>query len=334
MTIDPGHARPFLSVILRPGRDAPEWAKDTLLSLAAQTSSDFEVLVMLQDSQSSATADGFRALVTSFPAAFTRRVRLVGAAVVSPAGALAEGSIRARGRYLATMDVPDVAFGNWVETFQEAARSDDKVLRSIPAVQPFDVVRRGDTVAFVSTEKPRVPWPTDYDAMDLLLRRVASPGTLGLALPTEVVAETAPALAFQPRQVGDWATSLRTTLIAGARQVEKVVYLRRSLPGHDADSPTPSEEEWLRGRLDVLNSLAAHSVSLPSRLLGELLNERAQVEHLAERNAALDQALASLRRDLAERDSSIADLLASTSWRLSKPIRQAGTFVRTRSHPR
>ena len=90
---------------------------ETLLSLAAQTVQDFEVLVLAHDFEPDAIAE-LNAIVEWFDPDFAQRVRVVRVDGGGRARPLNVGVLE-RGSYIAALDDDDVAFANWVSEFLE-----------------------------------------------------------------------------------------------------------------------------------------------------------------------------------------------------------------------
>ncbi len=90
--------------------------------LAAQTSDDFEVIVLVHSSDPrhrEATDD----LVAMFAPAFADRVRVTAVTGGGRSRPLNVGIDLAEGRYVAFLDDDDVVTADWVERFLEGARA-------------------------------------------------------------------------------------------------------------------------------------------------------------------------------------------------------------------
>ena len=110
---------PFLSVLVRTQGRRRSTLIETLLSLAAQTSQDFEVLILAHDMKEADLAE-LDLLVESFDGELSEKVRIVRVEGGGRARPLNAGVQKARGKYLAVLDDDDIAFAQWVEAFHKS----------------------------------------------------------------------------------------------------------------------------------------------------------------------------------------------------------------------
>ena len=115
---------PFLSVITRTQGKRPYTLRDTLMSLAGQSSQDFEVILVVH-SDSETVNSAVRGIVNEFPPSFSARIQcrhlqlarsLLLAAQLTASLRLARAARTSR---CSTID--DIALGHWVETFERLA---------------------------------------------------------------------------------------------------------------------------------------------------------------------------------------------------------------------
>ncbi|MDE3087412.1 MAG: glycosyltransferase family 2 protein, partial [Acidobacteriota bacterium] len=126
---------PFLSVLVRTQGRRQATLQETLLSLAAQDSEDFEVLLLAHDVAPD-RREVLEVLVAEFHPSFSRRVRVVPVDGGGRSRPLNAGAAVAAGRYLAVLDDDDLAFAGWVSGFEAAAgRAPGHVVRTSVAVQ-------------------------------------------------------------------------------------------------------------------------------------------------------------------------------------------------------
>jgi hypothetical protein len=301
---------------------------ETLLSLAAQTISDFEVCLIVTDGS---TRPAVAELVESFDDTFATRVAVVPMDPSESATPFAFGLARSRTAYVAPVYPDDVVFAHWVESFVDhAPAADGRVIASLVATQVVEHASWGDGRRVTTVRRPLV---VDAHGVDLLAQLTSPPGHLGgLALPRPAVLDLLSA--EMPPVAEEWAIRLAVSLTCGVHETGEVTYLERSLP---STGQVPLDrDEWERHRatalgiLDrralvlgggVLQSLHQRAASAPSReerdrLLAQLQQaEEASRAHAAGEAAALDRVRA---------------LLASASWRATAPLRVVGDAVRQR----
>ena len=115
--------------------------RDALLALAAQSSTDFEVLV-IGHRLNSERRRAVEQLISECSGGFRARVRLLLLDEGGRAAPLNLGFAEARGRYIAALDDDDVPFGHWVETFDRLAEHHPgRVLRAVSVGQLVDEVQ-------------------------------------------------------------------------------------------------------------------------------------------------------------------------------------------------
>jgi glycosyltransferase involved in cell wall biosynthesis len=139
---------PFLSVITRTQGKRPYTLRDTLMSLAGQSSQDFE-LVLVVHSESETVNSVVRDIVSEFPPNFQARTNVVTCGRPGRSSPLNDGIAHAKGRYVALLDDDDIALGHWVETFERLAADapNGALLRATCTRQDFELTNTGDVPA-------------------------------------------------------------------------------------------------------------------------------------------------------------------------------------------
>jgi len=331
MSDDPGSsgAPPFLTAVVRNrgGGDVAE----PLLSLAAQTTRDFDVVVLVEPGDG--VVGDVEDVVARFSPDFSERVRVMATAGDAMGGALAAAARETRSDYIAIVDAGDVVFAHWAETFAAAAPGNEgRVLRSLVASQQVDVATAGGRVAYTSTDRPRCLRPGPFD---LLGHVDAEPEPLlGLALPREVLAGQSVAPEVATADLEDWAVVLTAALLGGVTETGEVTYLHRLVaapPGAGRAGDRRGEDAWR----SVVAALGGRPLTLPAGTLVTLRDRalesaalRAEVVRLRdERDRAREEAgLQATAR--AEAQGQLDEIRASASWRLSAPVRSAGRLAR------
>ena len=134
-------ARPFLSIVTRTQGRRMGPFRDVTASLAAQTDTDFEWLVIGHR----LSAEERRAIereIGDCPAWLRDRTRLIEVADGNRTKPLNAGYAAAAGAYIVSLDDDDMPLGHWVETFHALAASDPgKLLRTVAVRQDVRAVR-------------------------------------------------------------------------------------------------------------------------------------------------------------------------------------------------
>ena len=338
---------PFLSVLVRTQGKRMSTLIETLLSLAAQTVQDYEVLVLAHDMTSDALAE-LRETVAWFDPEFTQRVRVVRVEGGGRARPLNVGISEARGSYVAALDDDDVAFANWVEEFQRSASArPGSAIRTLVAEQPIESLAWVVGPGYTTRGSTSIPFPDPFDLWRHMFENLSP--FCGFAFPRS--AFTVMGVQFDETLgvVEDWDVILQVALLCGVDDNAHVTSLYRRWEGAESSLSQHRADEWHRGRDKVLARLDARAIPLPPgalsdyhRLYDEVRNRREWMDHLIfERNAARDESsqraeliaelsgllnTAMRERDVAvaqaERTQKALDQMSETiSWKLTKPVR-------------
>jgi hypothetical protein len=307
---------------------------ETLLSLAAQTHPDFEVHVIVADGDASGARE-VRELVGTFDEEFSTRVNVVAGAPGGAGTPLGSGVAQARASYVAVLYPDDVVFAHWAETFAFHGRhAGGRALSSPVASQVVEAATTGEGGRFVTTvERPEV---TGALAFDLVEHVASAPLHLrGLALPRRAVQQVL-AQRIPPSAEG-WAVRLAVGLSCGTVDTGEVTYLRRR--ERAAGRGSFDEVQWAGDRRTALAALGRCGLAIGADFLASLepatdhprVDSQAEVDLL---RAQLRQAEEAGRTHAeAERQARdrMAELLSSTSWRASAPLRALGHVARRRT---
>jgi hypothetical protein len=307
--------------------EAPMMA-ETLLSLAAQTSRDYQVVVAVTGAAEGDLAP-FLSLVESFAAEFSDRVRVLGVPNECAASPLAMCARAVQSTYIALVHPEDVVFGHWIESIVANAATAGG--RAIVPLTTTQLVERGTTssgVVVTTVGRPQCAAPEHVGVLDLLVSPPVS--VRGHALPRQVLADALPL--GLPAGTEEWAAGLVTSLSCGFHHTGEVTYLRRVTVGSSAP---PGGSVWERDRAAAIGLLDQHGLRLAPGFLASLretqrnhvamVQERGQVdERLAAATAAASlhaaAEMAAGRR--------VSELQSSASWKLSAPVRIPGRIAR------
>ncbi|MFZ1925528.1 MAG: glycosyltransferase, partial [Solirubrobacteraceae bacterium] len=123
-----------LTVVVRTQGKRNSRLRDALTCLAAQTTDNFEVLLMVHSDDEEPALRDVKALVADFDRHFSSRVRIVHVSGGRRARPLNAALARLKADYVAFLDDDDLVMANWVESFVDAA-GDGTIVRSSAAVR-------------------------------------------------------------------------------------------------------------------------------------------------------------------------------------------------------
>lgn len=232
---------PFLSVLMRTQGRRPGAFKDALLCLAAQTCTDFEVLVLAHD----VPPDMYAALediLAEQPESLRASVRLVSVTGGGRAAPLNAGVELARGSFIGFLDDDDLVMAHWVEAFRDGARECQgrRIVRALATEQSVETFPGGD---FRSTSWPSTRWDPK---MDLLRHVVDNHSPLNsYAYPRTVFAEYG--FRFDPDLpvLEDWDLLVRASSLLGVTDQPEVTSIYRRWPHHTNSYTELAQDDWL-----------------------------------------------------------------------------------------
>jgi 2-polyprenyl-3-methyl-5-hydroxy-6-metoxy-1,4-benzoquinol methylase len=347
--------RPFLSVLMRTQIGRRATIEEALVSLAAQTCDDFEVLILPHDAPREAMPD-LLYLVDVFPQNFSQRVRIIPVFGGGRARPLNVGLAAASGDYVVILDDDDVVFGHWVERFKGmAARYPGRVLRAIVADQLVEQTTwNGDKPGYDVVGPPVDARAPKFEVIDHLLDN-HSPNC-GWAIPRSAFTDFGISFDESLSVLEDWDLLMRVVQWAGVASIEDITSLYRHWQVGDSSTSVHSNVEWERARMSVFAKLNSRPVLLPPHSVTrfkELVEElRCQSEATAAAAAAQAQQLGNeLTQARAERDHysslfhntevdrqqiheelldahrRLLDTWASPSWKWARPLRSLERLI-------
>jgi hypothetical protein len=314
-----------LSVIIRTEEHREVFLLDTLVSLAAQSSPDFEVLLMAHDVGGRAlqTIEG---IVRDFDPEFSARVMCQSVAGGGRARPFNVGSSLAVGDYVAYVDDSVVAFGHWAETFKSAASSaPGRVVRARVASQTIEAMPWDDRAGYVATSGISTPFPEDFDFFEYLFED-RSP-KCGFALPKKCLDGTT-SVFDESLQCGEEKEFImRAVALNGIAESREVTALTRDWGVTDWGQVEEEARRWDLTRSTVVSRLNEAYVQLPPGMFGavdryerDLVGARATIARIEmERDAA--------RREVERLQREYCSLMHSNSWRLTRPMRNIGDLL-------
>lgn len=321
---------PFLSVITRTQGKRPHTLAEVLTCLAAQTDTDFELLVIGHrlDQAGRAAVDQ---VIADAPHWLAAKIRLILVEDGTRTRPLNAGLRAARGDYIAVLDDDDAVFAHWVETFHGLARaSPGRMLRALTARQTVDTVMVQGALGLRAEGPPERLYPARFNFFDHVLEN-RSP-TLSLAFPRAVIAAHGIGFDESLTTTEDWDFMMRVACAAGVAEVPEVTSIYRWWKTGESSRTLHDDAEWRANHQRIWDNWNAAPFPLPAGMLAELtklLQEhadfRAELRRLRHEGVTVaplpgltisdtQPLLHAARRELAQ-------ILSSTSWRVTAPLR-------------
>jgi len=305
---------PFLSVLVRTQGERLGTLGETLLSLAAQTCPDFEVLVLAHDTGPGALGEIGR-LVEEFDPSFGDRVRVVPVEGGGRARPLNVGARLARGHHLAALDDDDLALGHWVETMRDAsAHAPGAVVHVGVAVQP--ITADGTDPGYRVTGRPRCPYPLAFEQLDHVTDNRTP--NCGLAVPRSLVADMGEGWDESLPVYEDWEYLLRASALCGVQSAPSVAALVRVWETGGRSTTVHTGAEWDDARMALVARVDARPLLLGPGAMSRLRRLVAAAESgggPAWRGGVGEAEHHETKRALEAAQADLEALRSSTSWR-------------------
>jgi SAM-dependent methyltransferase len=299
-------AAPFFSVLARTQGRRPANLQEALTCLAAQTFTDFEVVLLVHNADDAAHAE-IGDVVASFAAPFAERVRVGPVRGGGRARPLNVGLDRARGRYVAFLDDDDLVTADWLAAFEAGAQAaPGRLVRSVATVRSVELpTRAGSKAPYVTTGPPRVLYPARFDA--LAHYHTNRTPICAFAVPRALVRHCRLAFSEDLPVLEDWHFLLRAASLAGVHDTEQATSVYQWWVNEGSTGREHDEAAWLATRDVVLSDLDRYPILLPP-------GSASRIEAIVGQEAAA-AALARMER--------------SVSWRITRPLRATKAAART-----
>ncbi|MBQ6465341.1 MAG: glycosyltransferase family 2 protein [Oscillospiraceae bacterium] len=232
--------RPFLSVITRTQGRRPDRLRDMLLSLAAQTDEDFELLLIGHRLDEPGREELLRCL-EELPRSLRERIRFFELAGGNRTAPLNLGFAHARGAWAAVLDDDDLVFEDWVERFHSAAgRAPGRILHAWVATQKWELLPDGRGLRSAAAPGAECCAPFHF-ARQLNVNLCP---LLGLAFPTVWFREWGLIFDESLSTTEDWDYLMRLAPLAGVTDVPYLTGLYRLWLNADTSQAAHPKPEW------------------------------------------------------------------------------------------
>ncbi len=233
---------PFLSIVTRTQGKRPEMLMEMLLSLTAQSNTNFELLITghnLTEEQHTVVSD----LISELPDWMRAKTRLVPVNGGTRATPLTVGFEEARGRYIAVLDDDDIVFDHWVETFYQLSKEHNgKILHAYSLIQDWETVG----VELPNTPRaagaPDTIYCSDFDVIVQLTNNRCP--FCALAFPAFAYKTLGIHFDETLTTTEDWDFLMRTAFVTGVADSSEIIFLYRRWLNAENSASLHAQEEW------------------------------------------------------------------------------------------
>ena len=355
--VDREPKRPLLSIVVRTQGNRSHGLREVFTCLAAQTSQDFEVVVVAHKVNIDQQIEVER-LIEDTPLSLRTRIRLEVLDRGGRASPLNAGFAGAEGRYIAILDDDDLVFAHWVETFAAMERrAAGRMLRTVSVPQDVEIVTVNGHPATRAIGTLIDQYPPKFDFLDHLLTN-RTPNT-AVAFPRGVFHDLGQHFDEELSTTEDWDFMMRVASIVGVESSPTVTCIYRWWETAESSRTVHDQHEWQRNHGAIFKKFDESQILFPAgsaRRVRELLQEREQlmaaaselhgrvlsadqrtVEAEAQRDRASEAEAqrgraseAEVQRGRAKLDRlrRIQSILDSTSWKVTAPMRLMSRLVK------
>jgi len=325
--------RPFLTVVVRTQGKRLHTFNEVLISLAGQTDTDFEVLV-LGHRLSVERQKVVERAIDDTPEWFRKKCQLFLVDGGNRTRPLNVGFAAAKGDYIAILDDDDVPFGHWVETFHGlAGQSPGRMLRAVAVRQDVTNVNIDGRPGLRAVGPPEKMYPSEFDYLAHL--RVNHTPPVSVAFPRGVFHDLGVHFDESLTTTEDWDYIMRVAAIVGTANSSSVTSIYRWWPSDESSRTVHAQQEWDRNHSRILQKMDDAVIIYP---LGTTARLRFLLDHFDRANENFDRIKGDFDRlketsdrfnETAARDHldhiarlrEVVAILNSTSWRITKPLR-------------
>lgn len=233
---------PFLTIITRTRGNRPEMLREALLSLAAQSYEDFELILVGHQVNEAQDAE-IKQILAAQPSSLQRKIRYLTLDHGNRTTPINFGFAHAHGSYVAVLDDDDIAFDHYVESFHEAAEEGyGPLLHSYVVLQPWKTLETEHGLALYSAGSPYDLYCRDFH----MIRQFEDNKCPLMAIAFPVVYFHKYGIIFDEgcNVREDWDYIMRLASLVGVRDIPQVTALYRVWQNAENSLTLHSAKEW------------------------------------------------------------------------------------------
>ena len=242
---------PFLSVIMRTQGNRPEALREAILCLAAQTDTDFELLLMGHNVPED-KRNVIDEIIAENPDWLKSKIRYIPVSGGTRTTPLEQGFENARGAYISIFDDDDIVFDNWVETFHSLyAEQPGTILHAYAVEQDFMTVETHGETALATASAIRNIYCKDFEFVTQLSQNFCP--TMSLAFPSYVFSLFGVRFDETLSTTEDWDFLMRCAFFCGVSNSPTVTSIYRKWVNAQNSNTLHNKEEWNKNYRAIQN---------------------------------------------------------------------------------
>jgi glycosyltransferase involved in cell wall biosynthesis len=266
----------FLSVLMRTQGKRPANLMEALTCLAAQTDSNFEVLLAVHTPEPE-IIEAVDRLLRTFEPQFQERVRIFCITTGGRSAPLNVGLDTAAGSYVAFLDDDDLVTADWVEAFHEGARQcAGQIIRSVAADK--SVKRPMDpriSAPYLTTTGLRLSYPFEFDPLEHLCDNRTP--ICSFATPTDVIRKAKIHFDEELTVLEDWFFLQQASLVAPVHDTGRVTSIYQRWESYEGSEVVVSRATWIADRSRIHAFLNNSALLLPKGTAARVVELRDEV---------------------------------------------------------
>lgn len=249
---------PFLSVIMRTQGNRPEALREAILCLAAQTDTDFELLLMGHNVPED-KRNVIDEIIAENPDWLKSKIRYIPVSGGTRTTPLEQGFENARGAYISIFDDDDIVFDNWVETFHSLySEQPGTILHAYAVEQDFMTVETHGETALATASAIRNIYCKDFEFVTQLSQNFCP--TMSLAFPSYVFSIFGVRFDETLSTTEDWDFLMRCAFICGVSNSQTVTSIYRKWVNAQNSGTLHNKEEWNKNYRAIQNRFLSNVV--------------------------------------------------------------------------
>ena len=230
--------RPFLTVVTRTQGKRMDMLREMLLSLAAQTDQDFELLLVGHKISEQQRTE-LETLLAEFPESLRAHVRYLPVDHGTRTTPLNVAFAHAHGDYIAVLDDDDIVFENWVSAFHHAAETGSgTLLHAYVVTQKWEMTDHG----ILAVAAPGSECCRDFRPVNQLEYNMCP--LMGIAFPAVYFQHWGLIFDEALTTTEDWDYVMRLAAFAGVTDIPETTAIYRIWENAENSQSLHEQPEW------------------------------------------------------------------------------------------